>query len=500
MIDHFFDVEKFEFNDKIIRGFVMTNIDDMSCQISDICVKFQKNRAIVFDLITDNKEIIKYLRGNNPKYIRGNYYHSSFLATINNIKNHSSHAPFYQFTVVVDLIEFSQHNIFFINSSKKYTLEIIPTQNMIQYMKRKSITDLFYFDSMSYAEYDKKYRYLMELNSLIYEVPILIEKVELKDDTHQSLLFQSQYIDEKFQKHLTEVYQLIKNNFFTSHLEIYLNNYISFKTSQKMLDVLLRTYLITDLYNGKEEYNLNDISGFIDLFDAIFSNLGGEKEVIKKKCKKCQNEIAYEKKYELKDKIDFILDKLEPELKKNEIDPQAKTTEILSKFRNRMRHPDKDFIKYDLEKISTFVLGVLKLYSIKHILEMKEDDYDINKILLDFKIYPLIEHSYTYNNQTIIIYNTKLDNYGYKTFSENTVSFVTLKEHKNFKEAMPEDFVYQSSKELKKIYISDDDKIKRALIFWGVIVSNKEILKSEKDIYPFDENFEEFMNILEVEQ
>ncbi len=71
--------------------------------------------------------------------------------------------------------------------------------------------------------------------------------------------------------------------------------------------MLLNLYLISEIFSGKSQYNLNDISGFIDLFDGIFKKIDGKKEKLNRKCKQCNFENRFEKEYSLKFKIDYIL-------------------------------------------------------------------------------------------------------------------------------------------------------------------------------------------------
>lgn len=47
---------KFSFNDETLRGFVIEEINDEKIEINDIEVKFQINRAIVFDIVIEPSE------------------------------------------------------------------------------------------------------------------------------------------------------------------------------------------------------------------------------------------------------------------------------------------------------------------------------------------------------------------------------------------------------------------------------------------------------------
>lgn len=75
-----------------------------------------------------------------------------------------------------------------------------------------------------------------------------------------------------------------------------------------------------------------------------------------------------------------------------------------------------------------------------------------------------------------------------------------MKEQKIFKDTLPKEFVYSGYKELKKVYIKEDDKIKRNLIFFGVIVYDNKILNSEKDICSIDISYDEFKSYLNIEE
>jgi len=496
----YIDVNKFSFNDEQLRGFVLSDIDELKINITDIKVVFQKNRAIVFNIVIDDVKTIKYLNKESVKIIKGAYYHYLFIATVESSQNIGMHSPFFTYNIIIDLIDFSKDETFFINSDEKYNLAITPTQNMIKYMDRRKQDDLFKFENITFDDYNLKYRHLLELNSLIYNTPILIEKVIIKNETTRSILFQSQNVNEYIINKLLENYPLLKNGHFTCNLDKYLDNFVEFKNSQNTLDLLLKVYFLSDIFNGKENYHLNDISGFIDLFDGVFYKLDGEKENVTRYCKSknCQQEYSFDKEYSLGHKINFILDKLEPELKKYKLDNDETQAKILSSFRNMIRH-QLPFKQYDLNKLYTFSMGVLKLYIIKYILKVDEEDYDLNRLLADFNIYPLIKHKYKYLNKEIIIYNTTLDNYGNKILSENTTYYQTLISNPLFNKAKPIDFIYDDSfvKEIKKIYIDDSDNIRKALIFFGIITMDKSILQGKDETYYLDIEYDELMdNIL----
>lgn len=311
---------------------------------------------------------------------------------------------------------------------------------MIHYMDRLDEKDLFSFKNISYEEYNKKYRYLVELNSFIYKTPILIEKLYFYNNNINNIVFQSQYIRVDIIKKLDEEFPLLRNSHFSSNLEKYLDNYLELKNEDDLLNILLCQYLVYDIFDGKIKYNLNDISGFIDLFDGIFIDLKIKIENISDS--KSQRE-KLSKSSLLNQKIDYVLDKLEPSLKQYKINQDKNLIKVLSYFRNMVRH-QKEYIKFDLEKCFVFAKGVLQLYVIKHILEISDKDYDINKILADFDIYPLVKHKYKYKNDEIIIYNTDINIQNPK-LNENSVTYQTLISHEQFKDAQPDDFVYDES-------------------------------------------------------
>ncbi|MBL0687166.1 MAG: hypothetical protein JJV94_05015 [Sulfurospirillum sp.] len=495
----YLDVNKFSFDDESLRGFTLSDIDELKTNITDVKVVFQKNRAIVFNIVIDDVNTIKYLNKESVKIIKGSYYHYSFIATVESSKHAGVHPPFFTCNIVIDLIDFSKDETFFINSDEKYNLEIIPTKNMIKYMDRIKQDNLFKFENIDFNDYNLKYRHLLKLNSLIYNTPILIEKVIIKNETTINILFESQNVNEYQISKLLENYPILKNYHFTCNLDKYLDNFVEFTSSQNTLDLLLKVYFLSDVFNGKEDYHLNDISGFIDLFDGVFYKLDGKKENVTRHCKSknCETEYSFDKEYSLGHKINFILDKLEPELKKYKLDTDETQAKILSSFRNMTRH-QLLFKKYDLNKLYTFSMGLLKLYIIKYILKIDKKDYNLNSLLSDFNIYPLVKHKYKYLNHEIIIYNTKLDNYGNKILNENSTYYQTLISNPLFNKAKPTDFIYDDSfvKEIKKIYIDNNDEIRSALIFFGIITMDKSILQNNDNPYYLDITYDELMNNL----
>ena len=484
------------FNGESLRGFVIEEINDEKIEINDIEVKFQINRAIVFDIVIDRNDIDK----NELKTIKGRFYSYKFFATIfsatHKASNVGSSYLFFRYIIVIDLIEFSRKNIFFIQSEKKFDLKIIPTENMINFQKRVNKKDLLDFTNITYDEYDKKYKYLLDLYSFVYKTPVLIEKLFFYQKDISNIIFQSQELSEDILNELSENYNMLFNIHFNPNLEKYLDNYLELKKQDDLLNMLLNLYLISDLFSGKKQYNLNDISGFIDLFDGIFKKIDGKKEKLNRKCKQCNFENRFEKEYSLKFKIDYILYYLEPELIKYEIDKDKNLSETLSNFRNMIRHQNP-YKKFDLEKLIIFSEGVLRLYVIKHILEMSSDDYDINQILSDFNIYPLVQHKYKYKEEEIIFYNTNLNNENWK-LSENSYIFSILKTDESLKDSQAEDFIYVENftKELKKIYIDDKDEIGNALKLSDILIYKNKIIQNEKNIYKISLSYEEVIKKL----
>ena len=454
---------KFSFNDETLRGFVIEEINDEKIEINDIEVKFQINRAIVFDIVIDRNDIDK----NELKTIKGRFYKYNFFATIYEVENIGSNYPFFRYRLLVNSIEFSNKNIFFMQSEEKFDLEIIPTKNMIHFQERIDKKDLFVFKNITCEDYNKKYRYLLELNSFIYKTPVLIEKLFFYQKDISNIIFQSQELSEDILNELSENYNM-----------------------------LLNLYLISEIFSGKSQYNLNDISGFIDLFDGIFKKIDGKKEKLNRKCKQCNFENRFEKEYSLKFKIDYILYYLEPELIKYEIDKDKNLSETLSNFRNMIRHQNP-YKKFDLEKLIIFSEGVLRLYVIKHILKMSSDDYDIYKMLSYFNIYPLVQHKYKYKEEEIIFYNTNLNNENWK-LSENSYIFSILKTDESLKDSQAEDFIYVENftKELKKIYIDDKDEIGNALKLSDILIYKNKIIQNEKNIYKISLSYEEVIKKL----
>ena len=483
---------KFSFNDETLRGFVIEELNDEKIEISDIEVKFQINRAIVFDIVIDRNDIDK----NELKTIKGRFYKYNFFATIYEVENIGSNYPFFRYRLLVNSIEFSNKNIFFMQSEEKFDLEIIPTKNMIHFQERIDKKDLFVFKNITCEDYNKKYRYLLELNSFIYKTPVLIEKLFFYQKNISNIVFQSQNINKDILNQLNQNFYLLLNSHFNANLEKYLDNYLELKKQDDLLNMLLNLYLISEIFSGKSQYNLNDISGFIDLFDGIFKKIDGKKEKLNRKCKQCNFENRFEKEYSLKFKIDYILYYLEPELIKYEIDKDKNLSETLSNFRNMIRHQNP-YKKFDLEKLIIFSEGVLRLYVIKHILKMSSDDYDIYKMLSYFNIYPLVQHKYKYKEEEIIFYNTNLNNENWK-LSENSYIFSILKTDESLKDSQAEDFIYVENftKELKKIYIDDKDEIGNALKLSDILIYKNKIIQNEKNIYKISLSYEEVIKKL----
>lgn len=492
----FMKINEFDFNNKQLRGFIITKINNIKTEINDINVKFQENRAIVFNIRTQNSEIIKDIY--KIKCISGKYYHYTFKATINSIIKADIHFPFYSFDIIVDLIEFSKNNHFLINSEKKFNIEIIPTKNMSEALNHIDEEKLFTINNVNFNEYNQKIRYLLELNTLIYSIPILIQKVIMQNENSHNYLFQSQILNANKLYRIDKNFQIYIRNRYIFNINNYLDSFIIFNNSKKLLNQLLKIYFITDIYIAKEEYNLNDISGYIDLFDGIFYELGGEKEEKTLKCKniKCSNTTSFQKELSLKQKIEFIIEKLEPKLKLFEFEENKTSAQILSNFRNMVRH-QKEFEQYDLEKLLEFSKGILKLYINKYILNISTSDYDIDKVLKDFDIHSLIMHKYIYNNEEIIIYDTHISRIN-RDFTDNTISFQIIKSNEKFKNSRPSDFIYDKTftREIKKIHIDKQDKILQGLIFWGIIINNNEIIQSDKTHYPINLTYNELMNKL----
>lgn len=485
------NINDISFGDETLRGFVIEELNNEKFEICDIEVKFQINRTIVFDIVIDTN----YIDKNELKTIKGRFYKYKFFATVYEIKNISSNYHFSRYSLIIDLIEFSNKNIFFLQSTEKFNLEIIPTKNMINFKERINKKDLFVFKNIFYNEYNKKYRYLLELNSFIYKTPILIEKLYFYQDNICNIVFQSQNINKDIIRILSEDYYILLNSHFNSNLEKYLDNYLELKKQDDLVNILLNLYLISDMFLAKTHYNLNDISGYIDLFDGIFKKIDGqyiEQEFI---CKECYKK-RIQKDTSLEAKIEKILDCIEPELKKYEIVEAKSLSKTLSDFRNMVRH-QKEYKKFNLEKLINFTEGVLRLYIIKHILKISSDDYDIYRILSNFNIYPLVQHKYKYKDDEIIIYSTNTNNENWE-FSENSYLFSILKADNHFRDSQPKDFIYDKTfrKEFKKIYIDDEDEIGTALKSSDILIYKNQIIQNEKIMHKIFISYDELMKKL----
>jgi len=276
--------------------------------------------------------------------------------------------------------------------------------------------------------------------------------------------------------------------------------FLSFKNSDNILGILLKEYFLSEVFSGNKTVNLNDISGLIDLFDGIFFKLKVDLEDINQS-KRQRDKL--DKEYNLEQKIDYILEKVEPELKKYKIDDDKNISKLLSNFRHYIRHQlDKHIDIFQdnskKQKIYDFSYGVLKLFIIKQVLKIDSCDYDLYRILSDFNIYPLVRHVYKYIDKEIIIYNTQIkEKYMNKILTDNTTYFLTLKENNEFENAKAEDFIYDDTKteELKKIYIDKEDRLSNAILMHGVIVYNEKIIKSDK-YHNIIRSYEELKKIL----
>ena len=72
----YLDVNKFSFDNEELRGFILSDIDELKINITDIKVVFQKNRAIVFNIVIDDVKTIKYL---NKESVKNTYLYASSL-------------------------------------------------------------------------------------------------------------------------------------------------------------------------------------------------------------------------------------------------------------------------------------------------------------------------------------------------------------------------------------------------------------------------------------
>ncbi len=552
---NFFNIEKeIDFNDNVLNC-TIDEVDNKKISIFNVELKFQKNRTIIFTIYS-NESILR----NKINNIKGTYFNYVFFATILESGNNDLSILSNQYIYIVDLIEFNKNDNFFINSEIKSNINIIPSKNFSDYIddeiKRKTYKDekqleellkekdinqinfskdrefissknikslpinsyiindyvidikilnkdeelanLFNFNDITYEEYNSKLKYIMELYSLIYNTPILIEKVFI----NKAVIYQSQSLDTKLINRISDKNSFFSNNHFTISLYKYLDVFLSFKNSDNIVDILLKEYFINEIFNGKNTVNLNDISGLIDLFDGVYYSLDGKIENQTKQCKKCHHTNNFTKEYTLKYKIEYVIDKLEPELKKYKIDNND-TAEFLSKFRNSIRHQLNQYLEIfqdhsRKQKIYDFSYKILKLYIIKQILKIDSCDYNLYRVLSDFNIYPLVKHVYKYFDKSIIIYNTQIkENYMNKVLTDNTTYFLTLKQNDEFKNAKAEDFTYddKQTKELKRIYIDKEDKLNNSILFNGIIVYNNQIIKSDK-YHNFIGTYEDLNNII----
>lgn len=548
----FFNIEKdINFEDNELNC-IISAINGIEINICNVELKFQKNRTIIFTIYS-SESIFR----DEIKNIKGTYFNYNFFATILENGNNDFSMLSNQYVYIIDLIEFSKNDNFFINSKIKSKINMIPSKNFSDYIddeiKRKNYTcekqleeflkekninqidfskdrefisrkniielpmnsyiiddyvvdikilnkdgelaNLFHFQDITYEEYNSKLKYIMQLYSLVYGTPILIEKVFID----KAVLYQSQSFDARLIDRISNKNFFYRNNHFTISLYKYLDVFLSFKNSDSLLDILLIEYFLSEVFSGNDIVSLNDISGFIDLFDGIFFKLKVDLENINNS--KSQRD-ALDRQFNLKQKIDYILEKIEPQLKKYKIDDDNNTAELLSNFRHDIRHQLNKNVEIfknssKKQKIYEFSHGVLKLYIISHILKIDSCDYNLYRMLSDLNIYPLVKHVYKYLDKEIVIYNTQIkENYMNKVLTDNTTYFLTLKENNEFKNTKAEDFIYDDTQteELDKIYIDKEDKLRNAILFNGVIVYNNEIIKSDK-YHNFIGNYEDFQKL-----
>ncbi|MDD4506056.1 MAG: hypothetical protein PHE60_06780, partial [Sulfurospirillaceae bacterium] len=389
----FFNIEKdINFEDNELNC-IISAINGIEINICNVELKFQKNRTIIFTIYS-RESIFR----DEIKNIKGIYFNYKFFATIVKNGNNAFSMLTNKYVYIIDLIEFSKNDNFFINSKIKSKINMIPSKNFSDYiddeiqrknytckkqleefLKEKNINqidfskdrefisskniitlpidsyiiddyvvdikilnkdgelaNLFNFKDITYEDYNSKLKYIMQLYSLVYGTPILIEKVFID----KAVLYQSQSFDARLIDRISDKNFFYRNNHFTISLYKYLDVFLSFRNSDSLFDILLKEYFLSEIFSGNETVNSNDISGLIDLFDGIFIKLGGELERQECICSECKQTKQIKKKSKsLNKKVDFILEKLEPELKKHKIDNDNNTAEYLSKFKNSIRHP-----------------------------------------------------------------------------------------------------------------------------------------------------------------
>ena len=429
--------EEINFNDNVLTCQII-EINTQKVSLNNVFLKFQKNRTIIFKIFSDNE-----LKSDNITKIKGTYFDYSFYAIVREDSNNIFHKFDNVYIFLVDIIEFSKNSPEFINSNKHFNIEIIPSQNfkdyieeqidykrfldehkLRKYLENKNIdnendivatkllsennikefipniyktdehtfyinilnrdeelTSLFKLKDITYNGYITKYKYIMELYSLIFDTPILIEKIFINYSTYNDILFQSEYIDEQNIEILSKNIKYFSNCRIDLNLYEYLNNYIDFRNKVSTTNILLQLYFITDITNGKKSHNLNDISGFIDLFDGLFVELN---ELLGNKITSSLKNITLDK------KIIFVLDYLENKERNHLIKDKEAFSKYLQQFRNMVRH-QKPYKQFDLEKIYVFSKKVLKLYIFKYIIKIDDSKYNSNMLYDELDIFRLIE-------------------------------------------------------------------------------------------------------------
>lgn len=466
----------FIFDNSEIRGFEIKSFLGENCHIVNIVVKFKSTRTIVFEIITDDRNVISKLANKeiNGK-ISGIYYDYKFLATIKKHRKIANNYKYNKYEIAVDLIEFGTKDVFFINSKDKFNIEIIPTNSLVEYSNDKKKLK---FEDITFEELKKKYIYIAELYSAIYKQHVMIEKIYCSNEINKNIIFRTQYIDDKLSNNLEgNIFMTIKNNHFSKDMHKYIDKYIDFKETETYLNLLLHNYLIYDLFDGKEIYTLNDISGFIDLFDGIFIDI----KIKNKEVENTNNERnRLSRCFSLKEKIKYVLKQLELNLPKVHLHNNKEAFSILADFRNNIRH-QKKYEHYNLDEIFIFSEGVLRLYFIKYILAINSNDYDIENVLAGFNIYNIIEYKFTYKDKEILLYSTSSYIQKIKGLSSSCPVFKILKKEPYYLDITEKDLVYDEShtKKIKTIFLDENNEILYCIWNSGLFIMDKKILNIE---------------------
>ncbi len=353
-MDIFENITNF-FDDRKIK-LLINSIDGENIIQTEAKLKSQIGGTLI--MLPSNNDIID----NKAQKIRGLYGKCYFEANISKTLTAN-----YPETKILDYIYFTYQDSLFLDDD---VIEIDISTNDIytKYLKRYNYPKVI---KTTWLDFQNKYIYYCEMLTIIHQVAIIPKLIHIKANKKEAILFQSHiYKDEK--ETFTTKFRAIDNSFVAYNPNIYLENYVDYKIRSNTFNILLYTYLYDYVITKKKDYYLNDIAGFIDLFDAMFYNVGGQINKMSHTCCCCGYSKKYKTEHAMKVKIKYISNKLNFKIDKN-------TIEILTKFRNTIRHPRNKSLNFiDIDKVISYCGNMVYVYFMKCVLKIESDDFDYN--------------------------------------------------------------------------------------------------------------------------